>query len=648
MKNFKKFMSVILSVCIFACCFVPVFAETNVPEYTHEWDHECKTECQGKCGTNPVIVVPGIMQSQVYVQDEDGNDLLTGDGFPIVEGMDMTFMFDTVAVKEEIKNSMISILAAVAKQDRDELFDILLGILDKSFSSHYFNPDGTRKNGVSVDEYWYSLAECAKQPEKSYGYAKGYSKDDNGNPLPTTKYKTELDFILRQVDISSYCEKYGYDHAYYFSYSSFGDIISSAEALNEYVQMVKEQTGHDKVDMVFISLGGTIGNVYLSDYCNPEDVGRVVFAAAATDGSYLLSDLMSASSTLENTEVIYNELIPNIVSIAAEEYMAYSYLGNAVARVIPEAVFTDFVKEALTRAINECLAKLLRNCQSMWALVPSEVYPELSEKYISDEEHKLLKERTDRYYEIQKNAGATMQKRTEEGITIFVVCGYDLELPALVEHYNLSADNIIQSTSTSVGGTFANVGEVLGEDYVPAIDETYLSPDGIVDAGTCALPDRTWFIKGQSHLHLQSSVNDIIEMCVQLMTDKNITDARENNGGYPQFNEYRDLGNIEKYMKKYNECKENGKLDALSEAEKTALDTAYDDSVKLLANRTWSKDEAVKTEEEFCTALYNAKLLSDSSENPVLKYSLMPVLQKLFKFISNLLKKIFGGKSYYI
>ncbi len=647
MRNFKKIMSILLSVCIFACCFVPAFAETKAPEYTHEWDHECKTECQGKCGTNPVIVVPGIMQSQVYVQDENGHDLLTGDGFPIVEGMDMTFMFDTVAVKEEVKNSMLSILAAVAKQDRDELFDILLGILDKSFSSHYFNPDGTRKNNVSVDEYWYSLAECAKQPEKSYGYAKGYSKDDNGNTLPTTKYKTELDFILRQVDISSYCEKYGYDHAYYFSYSSFGDIISSAEALNEYVAMVKEQTGHDKVDMVFISLGGTIGNVYLSEYCNPEDIGRVVFAAAATDGSYLLSDLMSASSTLENTEVIYNDLIPNIVSIAAEEYEAYSYLGNAVARVIPEVVFTDFIKEALTRAVNECLAKLLRNCQSMWALVPSEVYPELSEKYISDEEHKLLKERTDRYYEIQKNAGATMQKRTEEGITIFVICGYDLELPALVEHYNLSADNIIQSTSTSVGGTFANVGEVLGEDYTPAIDETYLSPDGIVDAGTCALPDRTWFIKGQSHLHLQSSVNDVIEMCVQLMTDKSITDARENNGGYPQFNEYRDLGNIEKYIKKYEAVKENGSYDALSEADKTSLDAAYNRCAELLDSRVWSSEETKKAEEEFCTALYNAKLISDTSENPVLKYTLMPILEKLFKFISNILKKIFGGRSYY-
>lgn len=645
MKRTKKVLSIILAVCLLSYCVVPALAGEQ--KYTHEWENECKTECHGTCGTNPVIVVPGIMQSQVYVQDEDGNDLLTEDGFPIVEGMDMAFMFDTVALKKEFKNSIKDILLSVAKLDRDGLFDIVLGILDNSFKSHYFNPDGTRVNGVSVDEYWYSLAECAKKPEKSYGYAKGYKTDDDGNTLPTTKYETELDFIIHQVDISSFCDKYGYDHAYYFSYSSFGDIIASAQALNEYVQMVKAQTGHDKVDMVFISLGGTIGNVYLSDYCNPDDIDRVVFAAAATDGSYLLSDLMDGASTLEDTAVIYSELIPNILSIAAEEYTALGYLGNALARAIPEEVFNDFLNEALTRAVNECLGKLLRNCQSMWALVPSEVYPELSAKYISDEEHTLLKEKTDHYYEIQKNAGATMQKRTAEGVTIFVICGYDLELPALVEHYKLSADNIIQSTSTSVGGTFADVGSVLGEDYTPAIDETYLSPDGIVDAGTCALPDRTWFIKGQSHLHLQSSVNDVIEMCVQLMVDKSITDARENNGGYPQFNEYRDLSTVEALVKKYNAAKEDGVLDTLSESDKTAVDTAYDKAVALLESRVWSSDETKEVEKEFKEAMVSAGLDSESfEESTLLKFYIMPVLEKIFKFVSKVLGWLYGKYSY--
>ncbi|MBR6360470.1 MAG: alpha/beta fold hydrolase, partial [Clostridia bacterium] len=386
----KRVMCILLSAVLVFCC-LPVFA--SEPS-AHEWEHELKTTCGGDCGYSPVIIVPGIMQSQTYVQDAEGNDLMTSDGFPLVEGMDMSFMFDTVKVKQEIKNAVPSILKSITMRDRDGLFDILIDIFDKSFRDHYFNPDGTRVNGVSVDEYWYSLEECKTTPDRSYGYAKGYGTDDEGNTLPTTKYQNQYDFIERQVNISAFCEKAGYDHAYYYSYASFGNILETAEGLNEYIEMVKTQTGHDKVSIVFISLGGTIANTWLADYINPDEIDRIVLAAAATDGSYLLSDLMDDRSTLGDGQVIYNDLIPNIVNLAAEEYMALAYLGNTIARAIPQEVFSDFLEEALARAIDEVLAKLMRNCQSMWALVPSAEYPAMAQKYISDEAHAKLKEQT--------------------------------------------------------------------------------------------------------------------------------------------------------------------------------------------------------------------------------------------------------------
>ncbi len=636
--NFKKAVCLLLSLLLTVCAIIPVFAETGESAHEHEWDAEVKTTCNGECGVSPLIIVPGIMQSQVYVQDENGNDLMTSDGFPIVEGMDMSFMFDTEVMKIKFKDAIGDILLSVLTHNREKLLDIVLGILDESFSSHYFKPDGTRVNNVSVDEYWYSLAECAVRPEKSYNYAKGYSTDENGNALPTTKYEHELDFIKRQVDISSFCDKYGYDHAYYYSYSSFGNILESARGLSEYIEMVKTQTGHDKVSIVFISLGGTIGNVFLSEYANPDDLDRVVFAAAAVDGSYLLGDLMDGASTLDNDEVIYNELIPNIVSLAAEEYMSLAYLGNAVAKAIPEEFFNDFLDETVSRGVDEVLGKLMRNCQSMWALVPSDMYPTLSQKYISDSEHAALKEMTDRYYAIQSSAGETMQRLTDEGVTIFVISGYNLELPALVEHYKVSSDNIIQAASTSVGGTFADAGSTLPVDYTPAIDETYLSPDGRVDAGTCALPDRTWFVANQSHLKLQSSVTDIIEMCVQLVTDKSITDARENNGGYPQFNRYRNLETVKKLMNKYSEYD----LDSLSDSDYVAVTEAYEECVNLIMGREWSQEYTDIAEMGLYNAMYNAKMLSKNDDSPFVKYTLMPLLLRICKFIGTAVSKIFG------
>ncbi len=642
--KFRKMLSIILSACILICgCAVPSIVSAEETQHTHEWSSECKTDCNGECGVSPVIIVHGIMQSQVYVQDKEGNDIMTSDGFPIVEGMDMAFMFDTVALGEAFKAAIGEILLSIATGNKDGLLDTVLEILDESFSSHYFNADGTRTNGVAVDEYWYSLEECMTKPDKSYGYAKGYGKDENGNTLPTTKYETEFDFIKRQVDITGFCEDYGYDHAYYYAYSSFGDTLEAAANLNEYIDMVKAQTGHDKVSLVFISLGGTIGNAFLSEYCDPTEVDRVVFAAAAVDGSYLLGDLMAGNSVLKDGNTIYNELIPNLIAILAEEYEALAYVGNAVARAIPQQLFSDFINEALERAVNEVLGKLIHNCPSMWALVPSDMYPTLSKELISDDAHKLLKEKTDKYYNIQKNAAKTVQEMTNKGVDIFVICGYDLELLGLVEHYQLSSDNVIQAASTSIGATFANAGATLPEDYKPAIDKTYISPDGALDAGTCALPDRTWFIKGQSHLKLQSSINDVIELCIQLISNYEITDARENNGGYEQFIDYRNLSKIESMMYKYNEAD----LSNIPAAELEALNAAYAKAEELLADRDWDADETLEVEKELYTAMYNAGLLSDSDQSPFVVYTLMPILNKIAKAVSDVFEKIFGGKDYW-
>lgn len=639
----KKALCAILSLVMILTAFpVCVFAENTVEPVsgTHEWEHEVKTDCNGECGYNPVIVVPGIMQSQTYVQTPDGKDIMTSDGFPIMEGMDLSFMFDSNALLNDLKGKILDILKAIATRDREGLFDILMEVFENSFKDHYFNDDGTEVNKHATDEYWYSLEECANTPDKSYNYTKGYSKDENGNALPSTKYKNQYDFIYRQVDIGAYCQAAGYDHAYYYAYSSFGNILDSAAGLNEYIDMVKYQTGHDKVDLVFISLGGTIADVYLSKYIDKSEVGRIILAACALDGSYLLGDLMGGKTSFADGTVLYNDLIPNIVELVGEEYMALAYLGNVIARAIPQDVFDDFLQEALDRALDDVLGKLIRNCQSMWALVPSAMYPELSGKYISDDSHKELKAMTDEYYQIQLNAKSRLQQLDSEGVDIFVIAGYNLELPAAVEHFRYSSDNIIQSASTTLGGTFADNGAKLPDDYKPAIDESYIDSDRIADAGTCALPDKTFLVKNQSHLTLQSSVNDVIGLCVALLTDKTITDARENSGGYPQFNEYRNLSTIESLLRSYNANGLEGKSDA--------LDAAVEKAQQVMDSKVWSASEAAKAEEELYRAMDDVDALGKNDQSPFVKYKLLPFLTELCKKISDIFRRIFKGNDFWL
>ncbi len=607
-------------------------------------DHDCKTKCHGRCGHTPVIIVPGIMQSQVYVQNKEGTgDLLTVDGFPIVEGMDMAFMFDTESVKQDVRKMILPLFKALLLGRKAEFTDLVCEILDKCFYSHYFNEDGTRVYDVQVDEYWYSLEECKKHPEKSYNYAKGYSKDRKGNTLPTTKYQTEFDFIMRQVDVSSCADVIGWDHLYYYAYSSFGDTISIAKRLNEYIQMVKDQTGHSKVDLVFISLGGTIGSTYLSEFCNPNDIDRVVFAAAALDGSYLLSSLMNADLIFDDPR-LYTTMLPDLMSIVDPDMVWLGYLLSVLIRVVPQKVLSGFLSDVAYEGIHRVLGRLMYNCPSMWALVPSAEYPKMADELIKSS---ALRKKTDRYYKIQKNAKNTLRRLSDNGMDIFVICGYDLPLPSILSCYAYSSDNIIQAASTSCGATVAPYGEKLRESYKPVKGGKYLSPDGKVDAGTCALPDRTWFIKGQSHLTLQNALHDTIELCIQLAINKDITDALDQNGGYMQFNNYRYTKTLQGLLRDYENLPAE-KLEKLPEQKRNALAAAYENGTAELAKMDWDYDRMYECEKAMYTAMYRAKLLTNqkTADTPFKKYALPRDAEKITRTWSKVTNDIFGPRDF--
>ncbi|MGN0635009.1 MAG: esterase/lipase family protein [Acutalibacteraceae bacterium] len=644
MKKSQKILAVLLAV-VMALSALPFAAFAQEAPVI---DHSCKTDCGGQCGYTPVIIVPGIMQSQVYVQNQEGTgDLMTVDGFPIVEGMDMQFMFDTQSVKQDLKKMIWPILKALLFGQKAKLTDLVCEIADKCFYSHYFNEDGTRVYDAQVDEYWYSVEESKNHPEKSYGYAKGYRTDKDGNTLPTTKYETEYDFIMRQVDLTEYADMAGYDHVYYYAYSSFGDTYSIAERFNEYIQMVKDQTGHDKVSVVFISLGGTIGNTYLADFCNPDDIDRIVFAAAAMDGSYLLSDLMKGNLTLDSKD-LYTTILPDLMYLVEQvngtDMRWVGYLLNVVLRIIPQRFLSGTVTELFQAVIDRVLGKMLYNCPSMWALVPSAEYPEMADRYIKNE---TLRAKTDRYYNIQKNAAQTLQERTAEGMDIFVVCGYNLPMPSILGCYKYSSDNIIQASSSSAGATIAPYGKTLPTNYKPAIDESYISPEREVDAGTAALPERTWFIRNQSHLTLQSALHDTIHLCIRILADKQITDARVHNGGFAQFNGYRPTKELQNLIDRYEELTQE-ELSALKPAKASALQTAYENAVDVLESKDWDYDKEQAAEKALYTALYNAKLLSDqkSADSPYKKYSLANDLTKFAKGWSDLTALLFGNRDF--
>ena len=640
-KKMLKIISAVLAVTLLFAVAVPTSAA--VPSGV---DMTVQTECNGDCGNCPTIIVPGILQSQVYLQNEDGTDMLASDGMPIMEAMDMRYFVDAEQFSERIMDVILPAVLMLLTGADCGLTDTLTEVFDDLLGVHYFNEDGTRQTPISVQECWYSLEEADNYDDKFSVY--------------TGKDRTQKGAAIKEVDVSEIGEIIGYDHLYYFFYESFGNIYDIAERLNSYIEMVKAQTGHDKVNIVFISLGGAVGTAYLDLFYDEEkgideisdDLNRVLFVAAAVDGTTVMSDCFAGNFTLTDFDLLYSDFLPSLLSMFMDS--SYGWLGSLlsiVLRFIPQNRI-ECLETALAATIKDTLiSKLFARCSTMWALIPSSEYPELAEMYLTGIDCKPLKEDTDKYYQAQLDNPKQIKAISENtDIDIFNICGYGLDIPAILDsYYTETSDNIINTSSTSMGAKVAAPGTTLGENYVPAIDSSYISPDGTVDAGAGYLADRTWYVKGQSHLELQGS-KDVIHQCVQVVLDESITDARVNNGGYPQFNNFRNSKGLNGVI--YNAGGHDGydeeKLNAANPTaeQREEFIAAYNNAVAVYNKTVWDADECDAAIDRLESIMQEIGMVAAPEESEA-EMKFMDIISYLLNGTSKALSSVMGSKSFW-
>ncbi len=596
------------------------------------------TECKGKCDYCPTIVVPGILQSQTYMQTANGEDMLGSDGAPIMEAMDMKYFVDSQKFSKDILKVIPSALGMLLTGADCGLTKTLTNIMDNNVNVHYFNKDGTRTTPIKVQNYPYSVAESAKYMDKFGAYTGKTGR-------------TQKDAALREVDVSEYGEIAGYDHLYFFCYESFGDIYDIAKRFNDYIALVKEQTGHDKVNLVFISLGGAVGTAYLDAYFNADDVNRIVFVAAAVDGTTVMSDVFHGNFTLTDYELLYTDFLPSLLGmLKVPEYEWLGGLASIVFRLLPHNRLERLQSALFSTLKSTLIGKMFARCSTMWALVPSSEYESLAKVYLSDPESAPLKAVTDKYYRAQCNNRKTISdivKNTD--VEIMNICGYGLDIPSiLTSYYTETSDNIINTSSTSMGAKVAKPGETLGNDYKCAIDSTYISPDGMIDAGAGYLPDTTWYVKNQSHLKLQKS-KDVIHFCVELLANKDIHDIATSD--YPQFNYYRDSDNLYWLVEQFTDKQGNMNIEKLNaanptEAQRAEFTAAYKEAVALKNNHHWDAKACDASVMRLSTIAREIGILSGNFETQK-EYNKRMSLKNATDNLSDFLFAVFGTKSFW-
>ena len=571
--KFKRAVSLIVAlVMICSVMLVPVSAKeatgtvTNyaISDYVGDYDRD-----------TPVIIVHGMSQNNTYLLNEDGTRMTDKNG-DYITGWPLEI--DIMAL---LKNALVPLLASVVSRSDMGLTEAMRkGAYEGLYAIHKDN-EGNYVTPVEVPCYECPMSELPEDLKAEY-----------------------YEFLRLQ----GLAEIIGEENIYYFGYDSFGDVIGETEKLHHFIHdVVLPQTGAEQVRLCNISLGGTIGVNYLETY--PEDyflIKRMLFVIPAIDGSDIIGDLLTNNvSVLYDNEMLYSKFLP---SLLGETPLAY--LLNVVLRILP----TDVMQSALGGLVEGVVESGVRTTTIMWALCPTDYYEQAREKWLSDDEYAVIREKVDYYMQARANFGENLYKLMENGTEVFDIVCYGGGMFPLCKDYNVTnGDGIVHSTSASMGATFADVGKTLPEDYVaagtycnnPAHD--HISPDRTVDPTTGLLPCTTWYIKNQDHEKLPN--NDVaLKMAFDIMTDDAIVDVYSRPDVYPQYNE----GRLVHMAREYLEIWENADKTKLSDADIAFVQKAVDEVNKQLSETIVVTEEWKEAEEELRVALISVGLMEST------------------------------------
>ena len=506
MSKFKKVLSIFLAAMMaFSVCGVVTFAEDANVDYAAQLI-DAAAGSDEKVAT---IILPGIGQSDSTYVKEDGSKVSGG-----------LVLLDTDGIIAPVLSKLAwPLLKSIGTQKADEnLQAAVTDVISDLFYIQASNIDGTAKENLILTRYPYALSQ--------------YSEDDHG-----WFYRM---FPMEPV-VEAMAAKYGADDPDYnpedYIYLSTFQLISdphlSARELKDFIAMVKEQTGCEKVNLVPISLGGTIMTSYLQlvqeEYNGDfSDINKIINIVACLNGTDLFSDFFDRKWNLAD-EFLYDEYIDLIVEANGMD----AYMGSLIKialKIIPK----DALYAILSGAIEGLLDTMFVNCPQFWAMVTKERYEGLADRYLVGEEYAVLREKTDWFQNARMNLIDNLNYvKDNYGVVTYTVSAYGLQFTD--GEYNFfgiagssattNSDGIINISSASLGASYV----VPGATYENAV---MASPDGSLDISTCAFPETTWFFNNQHH---EVGRNDVIlKLLGQILVD-NVADVNSSES-FPQFN----------------------------------------------------------------------------------------------------------------
>lgn len=564
------------------------------------------------CEYSPVVILPGINHSPTYLYDKDDKPIFSGESHI---GGTMLIINKDALTKSALRDIVVRALASVFIQGDAGLYKSVYSLVSEALKYQRCDKNGNHVENLKTKCWYHSIGEMTKD---------------------------ELNWTYRMVPMKSLVDEIGEDHVYFFTFNLVGDPMNSADELDEYIELVKKQTGHDKVTLLPISLGGTILTAYLEKYGH-EKIDKIVNMVACLDGTDIVADFYSRKWRLDD-EYLYHRFFENIFT-ESNGNPTKGYIINTLLHLFPRAA----VNGVLSGAISAVLDTLMLNCPQFWAMLPSYRYDELAVRYLSD--NPVLKERTDRFQTARINLKDNLLKAVADGVRVNSIACANLDIGEQIYTYfnivdsanKVNSDGIVNLSSTTLGATGTNKYNSLSDykknKYCNNDDHNHISADKKVDASTALFPENTWIFLNQHH---EVGSNDVVLNLAKALILGKIVDVNTDPTNYPQYNGACNTMRLRRWMLP-DALKVNQSL--LNNEDKAELNAAIGEARDVL-NLTISDQLRVeKAEKQLDSILKKIGAEGYKNTKPARKSPLAPALEAVTRGLSKGTLSLLGGGS---
>lgn len=302
---------------------------------------------------------------------------------------------------------------------------------------------------------------------------------------------------------------------------------TSADELDKFIDTMLAATGAKKVNIIARCLGGNVVSAYLQNYASAsEKVDKVIMFIPSTEGINMIGALFSGqvkidAAALDDYLEEYTKYEPFIDDPATKDFI------NVMVSILEQAkvlgLGTDVLQNLIDSIKDNLFPRLIRRSYgsfpSFWAMVPAEYFEDAIEFVYNTPELKAEYAGTiEKARSFQENIMANARKcitDLSDKIEISVISKYNIPVMPIFPDCHNTSDGTAETYLTSFGATTADFGKTLSAEYISAMSEDskrFLSPDEKIDASTCVLPERTWFVKNSYHDHFPANIDKLIDV----------------------------------------------------------------------------------------------------------------------------------------